>query len=266
MDDGFYFPSPPAGTVMPHGAQLAVNVAFLLATGGFIAWGAFQWIRTGRPVILMLLIGGLLASFNEPVVNALGLIWHAREGQWTAYRALGPVPTWTIPLWVTCQGGLIYPLFCYIRRGPTANRLWAAFAFLVLTNIALEMPILFSGVYEYYGEPPMEAFGLPVYWPFLNMPALLVIAALMHRVPEMFIGRGIWLLAILPALVYAALSASLGLPIFSSLHAPGMSTMAKWLLGAISIAMSLLVVSALSRFVTRRFPFIPESDQEGAQR
>ena len=83
----FDLPATPDGTEMPQTAQLVATVAMAMLVAGFAVY-AIREIAQGRSVTLvLLLIGGAISHFNEPIDDVLGLVWHPVVGQCPSFRA-----------------------------------------------------------------------------------------------------------------------------------------------------------------------------------
>ena len=101
----FNFPSAPTHLVFPHTAHLAAN-AYIWAAAGILALLALRELYTTRsPLGLVLMAGGALAYFNEPVDDILGLVWHPRIHQDTVLNTIGPIPMWGLPTYIVFFGG-----------------------------------------------------------------------------------------------------------------------------------------------------------------
>lgn len=68
-------PFPPSTGAMDSTWQLAFNVNLWIVSAVFIFFALRTWRRTGSPLPLMLLAGGGLCVFLEPIVDVMGLCW-----------------------------------------------------------------------------------------------------------------------------------------------------------------------------------------------
>ena len=79
-DNTFRLPVPPVEAIAPTEFSFQCFVVF-----GVIAFVAFlyslkHWRDTGRPILLLILIGGGLTVLVEPFVDLMGAAWHPRLG------------------------------------------------------------------------------------------------------------------------------------------------------------------------------------------
>lgn len=88
----------------------------------------------------------------EPIWDVLTHVYFVEDGQWAGVRMLGrSVPIWGFPAYALYFGVMPGALLILLRRGLTKRRLmWGLVGFSVV-NLALEIPILATGIYTYYG-------------------------------------------------------------------------------------------------------------------
>lgn len=262
---GFNFPAPPSDMVMPQTTQAVATSIMLALSLAFVVYALTERRRTGTYVALLLVLGGAIASVNEAIVDSTGLVWHPRIDDWMAYNSFAPVPLWVVGAYCTFEGGFAYLLYKRVKAGMTRAQVWKAFGLLVAANWVLEIPLLALDFYDYYGNPPLEVAGYPIYWPFLNLPPILVTVALLVRLPALFEGRKVALLLVEPAMAYAAVSNAVGWPIFTALHSPGMAEPFRWALCVLGIALSCLIVDALSRVLASKPDAGPDGGRPGRE-
>jgi hypothetical protein len=172
---------PPDGMVMNDFWQpfmTYVNVIPIVV----VAWLALRrWMPGERALVVSALAGGAVASLLEPLVDHLGLVFFAPEGQWTMLRFYGRATPWFIlPCFVWYTGGQALVTLWLMRRGVTMKRLFTIYGLYVVTNILMEIPALAAGVYAYYGPQPFEIAGLPLWFQSLNAASPIVAAAVIH--------------------------------------------------------------------------------------
>jgi hypothetical protein len=120
----FDLPATPDGTEMPQTAQLVATVAMAMLVAGFAVY-AIREIAQRRSVSLaLLLIGGAISYFNEPIDDVLGLVWHPVVGQWTALDTFSRVPLWGLGIYIVFFGGMPYLILQNLLRGMTRRQLW----------------------------------------------------------------------------------------------------------------------------------------------
>jgi hypothetical protein len=143
--------------------------------------------RSRSVTLASLLIGGAISYFNEPIDDVLGLVWHPVIGQWTALDTFARVPLWGLGIYIVFFGGMPYLILQSLRRGVTRWHLWGWVGVLAV-DVAVELPILASGIYSYYGDAPVRIGGFPVYWIVINAVGPLALAMLLLAAGDTFTG------------------------------------------------------------------------------
>jgi hypothetical protein len=246
----FDLPVTPDGTQMPHSAQLVVTVAMALLVAGFIGYAMWEVARTRSITLALLLVGGAVSYFNEPIDDVLGLVWHPVAGQWTALDTFARVPLWGLGIYIVFFGGMPYLILQTLRRGVTRRQLWVWVGVLVVVDVAVELPVLASGIYSYYGDAPMTIGGFPLYWIVINAVGPLALAVLLLAAGDTFTGWRALYLPFLPMIFDAAGSVAVGWPIFSALNAQ-VSTPVRWLAAALTIAIGFATLDLLIAYAAR---------------
>src|ERR1700749_433941 len=119
--------------------------------------------RLRSPTVAFLLAGGAISSLKEPIDDVLGLVWHPVVGQWTVLDTFSRVPLWGLGIYIVFFGGMPYLILPSLHRGMTRRQLWGWVGVLAVVDVAVELPVLASGIYSYYGAAPLQIGGFPVY-------------------------------------------------------------------------------------------------------
>jgi hypothetical protein len=258
-------PTPPDHLVMPHTGQIVYTSIWAAVVLLFAGYAAIQLVRRRDPLLAVLLVGGAVAYFNEPIDDLLGLVWHPRPGQWVAFDTFGPVPVWGVFVYMALFGGIPYLMLQAFRRGATAKQIWTWIGVFWLADIAVEIPALASGMYQYYGDPPMKVLGLPLYWFAINIGGPLETAVLLLVAGPFFAGWRKLLLLVIPMTLDAAGSVGIGWPIFSALHAET-NVFVKYLAAFVSIAMAVALLAITIRFAANKSQAMADLGREQRQR
>jgi hypothetical protein len=159
-----------------------VNVVPIVA----VIWLALRhWMPGERALVFSALVGGGVASLLEPMVDHLGLVFFAPEGQWTMLRLYGRATPWFIlPCFVWYTGGQALLTLWLMRKGLTMKRLFVIYGAFVLSNVVMEIPAIAAGVYAYYGPQPFEIGGLPLWFQSLNAASPIVAAAVFYTLGQ----------------------------------------------------------------------------------
>ncbi len=246
----FDLPPTPGSTVMPPTAQLIVTALMVALVLGFVGYAAREIVVRRSATLGLLLIGGAISYFNEPIDDVLGLVWHPEVDQWTALDTFSRVPLWGLGIYIVFFGGLPYLILANLRRGMTRGQLWRWVGVLVVVDVAVELPVLAAGIYQYFGDPPMQIAGFPVFWIFINAVGPLALAVLLLTAGEVFTGWRMVYLLFLPMVCDAAGTVAVGWPIFSALHAD-VPTPVRWGAAALSIAIGVAILDLLITYAAR---------------
>ena len=247
----FNIPTPPF-MVFPRVPQTIAEIVLWIVVVAFVAFAVHQWRRTGSPLGLVLLAGGGIALFNEPLDDILGLVYHPRPGQDVVFETMGPIPHWGLPTYILFFGGIAYVLLLELRRLIfTPRAFWTGIAITFVADLLIELPLLHVRLYTYfgYGQVPMSIGGFPLYWLFINTTGPILCAAILFAVPGYFTGWRAPLVLFLPLVTDAACSAAVGLPVYNALHVPGASAWVMWAGAVLSCAIGLAILDATARWI-----------------
>ncbi|OCK81197.1 hypothetical protein K432DRAFT_24153 [Lepidopterella palustris CBS 459.81] len=172
---------PPAGMVMPQTEQLIFTVLTQLP---FIynLFIAFKNLVKGDPTCLLFAIGGVIASSFEPFVDVLGFCFFPREGNWIAFEWVNrPIPMFVPATYGWYVGGIGYWFWTMYQDDKTFQKdIWGMWLKSWISNLILEYPALYMGVYTYYGYQPFTVGGFPLWFPAINAIAPMVGATIVN--------------------------------------------------------------------------------------
>jgi len=260
MAGHFNLPPTPDGTVMPHTAQLITTAVMGVLVAAFLVYAVAELIRRRSATLILLLIGGAISYLNEPIDDVLGLVWHPEAGQWTVLETFARVPLWGLGIYIVFFGGMPYLILQNLRRGMSRVQLWRWVATLVVIDVAVELPVLASGIYQYFGDAPMQIGGFPVYWIFINAVGPLGLAVLLLAAEDRFTGWRMLYLPLLPMVCNAAGSVAVGWPIYSALNAQA-GPVITWGAAFLTIAISLAILDILIMTAARMSARLSEPDR-----
>lgn len=237
-------PQPPTGLEMPGDAELAFSVlgGLLLVTA--VVVGLRYLAGRGDPVLLLCLVGGALAAFLEPFIGILGLMYIPEDGASTAFEFFDRgMPVFVVTSYAGYIGGLTYLAFRYLQLGLNPGRvlrLWAVFA---VANVAFETPAVLLDVYTYYGNQPLNPWGFPLWWAFVNPLSSILAGALLVRLREPLAQRRA--LAAVPLLVPMSAGAANGMtavPMWLTLSDTGIAEVWTWAAAGATLFLALFTV------------------------
>lgn len=228
----------------------AVELTFTLACAAVVVIGLVamlvHWRRSGSPVGVLVLVGGMLACVQEPMVDTLGNMY-IPPSHYTLFTTYGREMPWFAPFGYGLYFGI--PMFLYIRaaqRGAGRAYFQKLFAGSFALELVFELIAVNGNFYTYYGEQPFRLFGLPLHWMTLNMAAAWVAGAAVYKALPHLAG---WRMAAVPLITLCCVTCSYyaqGWPIFSALHASAPSPV---LAGVASLATAVLGVAIMQTMI-----------------
>lgn len=235
------------------GAQDVFSIAQFVVCGAMFMFAGRELLRGKGPIFLYCLIGGAIAVIWEPIVDVLGQCWLPSRGQhWEAFTLLGrhiPLMMPFVYSWfVGGQGYLFYRIF---QRGIDRRQLFQLWGIVFLVNVALESPGVIAHVYTYYGKQPMDIWGWPLWWGFVNPLMPIIAGAMIYKLRPYL--TGIWtavaVIAIIP-MADGIANAAAGWPVIVSLNT-SVGYVGTWIASFITLGLSLFVVWIVGLLVGR---------------
>lgn len=246
---------PPWTMTTPATPQLVITVILGVVVGAFAIAALIEWRRSGHPTFLLMLVGGYLCSFNEATVDVLGHCHFPGDGV-IAYRFLDrSVPVWVVLAYVVFFGALSYLMAKAFRKGASRSQMWSGIAVFGVLNVLLEIPMLGSGLYVYYGDQPFTVAGFPISWLVINSLGSLFAAVVVTRLDWLFTGTRQLLIVLVPFVTYMS-SWVLAMPYFAVTNTDAPSGV-RMIAAAVSIVLGLLATDVLIRFGTGQLRLIP---------
>ena len=213
-------PFPPNTGSMDPTYQLIFTIVLCAVCAGFILFALNSLRKTGSPLALLMLAGGALCVFIEPIVDVMGLCWFWRDGNWSMIELFGrPIPVWMLPTYTFFVGGQTFYAYKRFDRGDSMKGVWALYAIYALVDVFLEEPPLHFGLYSYYGSAePLQPSMLPLWWPAVNAAMPMAAAALIYRLRPVLTGwKQLLVIPIIP-MADGAANAAAGWPVWNALN------------------------------------------------
>ncbi|HEX9833488.1 MAG TPA: hypothetical protein VGA66_10470 [Mycobacterium sp.] len=254
---------PPWEMTTPATAQVAITTILGIVVVVFAAAAVREWYISGRPIFALTLVGGLICSFNEAAVDVLGHCYFPLDG-WIGYTVFGRgVPAWVILAYVVFFGGLSYLMAKAFRAGATRKTMWTGIGIFGVLNVLLEIPMLASGLYVYYGDQPFTVAGFPISWLVINSLGSLFGAVVLTRLDWLFTGARQLLVVFVPFVTYMS-SWVLAMPYFAVTNTDAPSAV-RMLAAAVSLVLGLIAIDVLIRIGTGQLRLIPPTEHTVAQ-
>jgi hypothetical protein len=259
--------TPPDNLVSnPAGVELGFTLACAAVVLVGLAAMLVHWRRTGSAVGLLVLLGGMLATIQEPMVDTLGNMY-IPPSHFTLFTTYGR----EMPVYAPFGYGLYFgiPIFLYLRaarRGAGTVYFQKLFACSIALELVFELIAVNGHFYAYYGSQPFRFFELPVHWMTLNMAAAWVAAAAVHKALPHLPG---WRQLAVPLIVLCTVTCSYyaqGWPIFSAMHTdnapPGLLALAS----LATVALGVGIIQAMIRILASPGPRRPGAGLPAADR
>lgn len=255
-DPTFKLPTPPidavANTTVDFWATLIYSVLSLIV----FVYGLYFWKRTGRPIILLLMLGGALCSAVEPFVNVVGAVWHPQVNQVAVFEIMGRSMPWFLVtgyvFYFGAMGSLTYLMF---EKGVSTRMFWVFACVPMVVDVIMEELMLYWDLYIYYGDQPLILlWKLPLWWvPCNSLGELLGVSAVLLAKPLLQGWRVLLIPLLIPvcdAIAYAAIS----LPSWIVVNTEGVPFWLNQLGGIATWLLALMVLYVLSQVVPKDSP------------
>ena len=213
-------PGAPLSQTVSGTTSLAVTILFGAVAAGLVVVAVVDRRRSTWPVLLPCLAAGLAAVLVEPFVDLLGRVWFPLDDQLIAFRSLGiSVPLFVVLGYPYLFGFLPWALLRLLEGQPTRRQFWVAASAGFVVNATLQLPLLRTNTYLYYGAQPLQVAGYPLHWMVIDTGAALVAALVLYRFRSFFTGARAFLTVVLFPSIEAAVLLAVGWPVFSVMRA-----------------------------------------------
>ncbi|CQD17767.1 hypothetical protein BN1232_04005 [Mycobacterium lentiflavum] len=248
---------PPWGITTPAVPQSIITTVLALVVAGFVIAALASWQRTKKPTFLLLLAGGDVCSFDEPLIDFLCHCFFPADG-WIGHTVFNrSIPIWVILAYVVFYGGLTYVLSAAFKSGVTRRTLWISIGIWGALNLAMEIPLLQSNLYVYYGDQPLVVGGFPLSQLVFNAFGSLLGAVVVTRLSWFFTGARQLLLLVVPFVTFMS-SWAAGMPLFLVLGTDA-SHGVRVFAAIVSMSLGLFVIDTLIRLGTGQLRLLAPS-------
>lgn len=251
-------PLPPKDLTMPAGAEtlFLIMAGVLLAVA--VAVGIRRLISHRDPLLLYLLLGGAITSLFEPIVDILGLMYIPEKGADTVFTFFNRgQPLFVVIAYAGYIGGLAYVAYRYLQRGATPMRvlgLWGVFA---VANIGFETPAVLLHVYTYYGNQPLDPWGFPLWWAFVNPLTSIIAGALVVRLhPPLKQRNALWAATLLVPMACGISNGATAAPMWLTLNGTDLPGYATWIASGITLGLALFVAWIIGTLLAQPAPSV----------
>jgi hypothetical protein len=252
-------PQPPVDAEMPKTAETIFNIFIFIPLGLMIGFAIREIRKNNNPVLLYCILGGAFAALMEPIVDVLGLVYLRENNALGTFTVLDR----TMPLYICFVypwyvGGLGYFAYRLFQQGVTTKTLFQLWALDCVVDICLESPGILMDTYGYYGQQPLNPWGFPIWWGFVNPVMPMVAGALIYAVRPRV--SGFRLLAIIPLIPMAdgLANGACAWPMWVALNQDDVSMWVTYGACAATLGLCLYAVWLISLFVAK-----PATGEEG---
>jgi hypothetical protein len=238
---------PPRGLLHPAGgAEAAVTVAAIVVFLALLTAVARYGRRDREWIGVLVMLGAVIAVLNDPLVEVAGRCFFYTKIP--VFSTMGR----QMPLWGPFAYGILFgtETFLLYRLATIGRldlrRLRLIIASTFLLDMAIEIPALQTHVYVYYGLQPFKLAGFPLYWAFVNTPAVVFGAAVLHRQRQWFTGARTIAVLLVPVLAVPTAFYTAGLPVLAAMNTT-LPAAWVWLAAVLTAALSLLIMDAAGR-------------------
>ena len=246
-------PQPPIQDLMPKTAEAVFDVFIFIPLAIALVIAARQIARGQGPLLLFCVAGGALAAFWEPIVDVLGLAFMKEHGATHTFTVLGR----TMPLYICFVypwyvGAVGYVTYRVFERGVTMRGLFALWALVGLVDVGMEAPGILTHTYLYYGHQPLDPYGFPFWWAFVNPIMPMTAGALILKLrPHL---DSVWKLVVVVAVIPMSdgiANAASGFPMWIALNQTNVSYVWTYLAALITLGLCLVCVWIVGLAVAR---------------
>lgn len=227
------------------GLMALVTVAF------FVAWARSPDERRVGIALPVLLVGGMLSGLMESWLDNVVLVGYPPEQNLPVLESFGR----SVPIFVPIGygwfcGGLLYVVARAYQRGVTPGKVWRLFGLIALVDFVAIGLSSWIGILEFYGDPPMEVLGYPIWWAGIDGLDVVLGGAIVLVLLRHLKGRAQAWLVFVPSIALGAATGIVGWPITTALNS-SWSMPAKYACACASLTLSLVCVRFLSLALPR---------------
>jgi hypothetical protein len=246
-------PQPPLN-FKASSAQDVFSIAQFVVCGAMFAFAFRENARGKGPIFLYCLIGGAIAVVWEPIVDVLGQCYLPARGQhWHAFTLLDrPIPLMMPFVYSWFVGGQGYLFYRVFERGIDRRRLFQVWALVFGVNILLESPGIIADVYTYYGKQPLNIWGFPLWWGFVNPLMPMIAGAAIYKLKPHLSnpwGLAAAVIAIIP-MADGVANAAAAWPVIAALNM-NVGYAGTWIAAFVTLGLALFVIWILGLLVAR---------------
>jgi hypothetical protein len=251
MDDGMA-PVDTFGIDVPVNptAQTIATIVTALIAIGMVSWTLLLCRRERIWWPLLILVGGTMTCYLEPLYDHLYGLWFNAQGQWNAFVTYGiHIPVWLPMIYIAYYGGCTMLFWYRMHNGATMRHIALHFALsAALAGIAEQFYITVTGLYIYQDHQPFYFLGYPWFVAIVNGVPPMLSGIILYRLVPILTGWSRWILLFVVPFSFAANSFGSGWLYLAYRHStPDPSMLVISLLAILTTILSIAVIWTAAR-------------------
>ncbi len=236
----------------PETALVVYTLLMIAVTTGFVVY----WLRSPAerrigPALPALLLGGAMAGLMEAWLDNIVLVGYPPDQNLPVLEAFGRSVPIFVPIgYAWFCGGLLYLVARAYQRGVTARKVWQIFAAIAVIDFVAIGLSSWIGILEFYGDPPMDIAGYPLWWAGIDGLDVVLGGAIVYVLLPHLQGRAQAWLVLVPSIALGAAAGIVAWPVSTAINS-SWSMPAKYACAVASIALSLACVRFLAAALPR---------------
>ncbi len=248
------------GVILTDPADLVVNdlvaTLFTVWAGSFglavIPWALYRLYKSGDSIPSLMIIGGLIVSVLEPMLDHIGHLWWPTDLPGPAFVGYDlHVPYLIPPCYVFFIAMTGYWAYLKMKQCLDVKGVFVVWFLISMTDLIMEIPGTALGAYTYYGDASFKIFGFPMAWGWLNGTSMFMTGVLLFLVEPYLKGTKRLLISFVPVIAMGASYGMTAWPYFMSLNWE-MPWIATRVLAIFSLLLCILVVRFSAVFVATK--------------
>jgi hypothetical protein len=259
-----FVPEPPTHAVSPYVAQIVQTAACAAVGGALCVLALWRSRRRGSALLLLLIVGSVVASFQEAPLDIFVSAYYPHRHLWTFWETFGRhIPIWATFAWIILFAGAPWFIAQAMKMHPVRQVVWIGVAANVIIDVLIELPGQAAHLYYYYGHQPLTVGGFPLSMAAVNAATTTAIAVAIYLGDGRIHGRAQALVCLAPILAVPASTMSVGLPVFSLVGA-GADIVLRYVGVIATLAAAMLAIDGMSR-LAERFGLRPDGEPTSAR-
>ena len=250
-----------------HTQSLVVNTIFGITAALALVFCIRTAIRERQLYPLFLFLGGTVAVYYEFLTDILGRCMWVTQGEPGIFAAFGrELPLFAITNYMTYFPVARVTIYGALNRGITYQQWWKWVSIGIPLAFVFELYPVHARWWFYYGDgQPLAILGLPLYWSFCAVMAVMCTSAASFLIVKHFVGeRRSWVTIFTLPLGVVGFHMAVVFPVHTTISST--TNLAVTTIGALAtIALALSMLALMGQIVIRVQAATKSSSNELAQ-